>query len=544
MLTVLVFARPLLALDPLPWEFLRPCSTYPDVPRTGGTFRPGATLDTAAGLRWSTDGFANTVFTTSDNLAVTYRMDVFPEAEGFLKLSLRRDTSYWNTTGVGFARFLAPVLGDGWGHPVPKVGKGISSRNNTFIILAGIKMVEMCVGAYEGFEHVSGTSTFTLLRTGEENAGLTYDSGQEEYTYKFNGPAGGMQTTVFEQYATSNAYFAKSHVDDRGVTTTFTNTAGSEYKTTVMERSEGGIVSRVEIDYTMANGYRMNWAVLRRKPTTQESWDDETDNIRRAKFTYYDGTGADSGEGNSGELKFIEVQKPASGDRTPSDDADWETVEVTYFRYKSCGSGGTWARNLDVVIEPAWIARLVADAGITDGGADGLMDDLESYLDGKELTYVVMTGVTLKDYVSYSYSYANGEPSSAMTKHSQTVPGGGEGQTRNLTENVLRWVFNNGSLSGGGANLCNHKVRVDLVDSDNYLHKRTTYYLNGHGMVMFKMVEMPATPYDLDSRPTRFRPSVGRANTGISTAQARWSCTRKTPPSIGMRSTPPAAWRA
>jgi RHS repeat-associated protein len=79
------------------------------------------------------------------------------------------------------------------------------------------------------------------------------------------------------------------------------------------------------------------------------------DNLRRAKYDYYDGT---DGFGSVGDLKRVTVQELVNG--------QWSStpISVSYYRYYKAGDAGGFAHALKYVLSPLGYSRMLA-AGIT-----------------------------------------------------------------------------------------------------------------------------------------------------------------------------------
>lgn len=298
--------------------------------------------------------------------------------------------------------------------------------------------------AVEYFQR-DGNGDYTSERDGT-NVAFEYDSttGDEEMVYTWDSEFGQTETIAFYPWGMDNyqAGSLKYHVSGDGITTATlydydlddTSTAKRlrELKRFVPDDpavpTGDGVMSSVTVGYfsgeTWNDPRAIKYAVLRRAdgqdvqsdfPDAGESqaWSGADHSVRRARYYYYE-TPSDL-QGNIGDLKFVAIQRPSpvGGVVDDDNDAHWETVEVTYFRYHdvniSVSETNTksveFAGKLKSVLEPAWYSRLAGVNSKTNFG------DMETYLN-------VASDATLADYVTYLFDsdlYSGSRGSSEYT---------------------------------------------------------------------------------------------------------------------------------
>ncbi len=251
--------------------------------------------------------------------------------------------------------------------------------------------------------------------------------------------------------------------------------------------------------------------------------------VRLDYYTYHSANGGDiscyyPNNGPAGELMSVRTQTPKSGVSSPdgADNDDWDSHEVTYFRYYTTNDLEPEAEaddprlgRLMLVLEPAWYARLAAenskdyvqsssDAGSVYAEEDEIEDSgsgdtrYEYYLNN--LSDSVLTA----DYTSFYYIYdSNGDLQTTVTK-SGCGSCGDAATGRGIQRHVTVIPRDGGTeLADLPQTLRGHwdeKVVTELREptgtSTYDLHQVETVYLNAYGQTLLRVTETPDSPYD------------------------------------------------
>jgi RHS repeat-associated protein len=384
--------------------------------------------------------------------AISNRTALFSEGTGLTRMILTQDAI------PGSASKPSSILGSTWAFPVPYVQSYTHSG-------PGVGEVYRAAVRGDTYEEVSA---WTLLYHADELAekyqakvSLVENTGVD-LTYAITSLETGKTRQIEADYVSTDLYVATKYVDPDGRTFVI-DMDGSGTDSIVYQDVDGNNVDRVEIAYASS---RIDTATYSRWDSQASDWGAAT---KRVRFVYYDGDPA--AHGKTGDLKFCVEQY--------YEDSDWKDTKITYYRYKVDGGVN---QGLEMVIEPAWYARLAADGGKTVAQMEGYLNSLT----GPD-SDVISQETKFKDYLSYHYTYSSGEVSEAVSKGGGCSGGGA---TRAIKE-VVTVNTNSVVYYAAPDNKWTTEFVVEYQDTTNSnaaVKKVTTFY-DVHERVMLEVVE-------------------------------------------------------